>query len=28
VIVTQDGQMPPVPLLNLRDAQPIKGGAK
>ena len=28
VIVTQDGQMPPVPLLNLRDAQPNQGGAK
>jgi membrane protease subunit HflK len=22
VLVVQDGQMPPVPLLNLRDAQP------
>lgn len=28
VIVTQDGQVPPVPLLNLRDAQPNQGGAK
>jgi membrane protease subunit HflK len=28
VLVVQDGQMPPVPLLNLRDAQPKKEGAK
>lgn len=27
VIVVQNGQMPPVPLLNLRDAQPKATGA-
>jgi modulator of FtsH protease HflK len=28
VVVVQDGQMPPVPLLNLRDAQPKATGAR
>ena len=28
VVVVQDGQMPPVPLLNLRDAQPAPAGAR